>query len=91
MAPVSRHLTVYSRYGCHLCTDMAVALKRLQDELGFSVSEVDIDRDAALAARYGAQVPVLTGGDVELCHYFLDEARLRAWCAAPGESSGNRA
>jgi thioredoxin reductase (NADPH) len=64
---------------------MAVALSRLQDELGFHFSEVNIDRDPALTARYGTRVPVLTGGDVELCHYFLDEERLREWCASPGD------
>ena len=64
---------------------MVVALYRLQDELGFRLAEIDIDRDPALTERYGARVPVLTGGDVELCHYFLDEARLRAWCAGPGK------
>jgi len=77
-------LTVYVRRGCHLCTDMTLALYRLQDDLGFTLAEVDVDRDPALAARYGARVPVLVGGAVELCHYFLDKDRLRAWCAARG-------
>ena len=77
-----RELTVYVRRGCHLCTDMTLALYRLQDELGFTLAEVDVDRDPALAARYGGRVPVLAGGSVELCHYFLDKDRLRAWCAA---------
>lgn len=75
---------MYVRRGCHLCTDMTVALSRLCAELEFSVTEVDIDRAPGLVERYGARVPVLAGGDVELCHYFLDEGRLRAWCAAAG-------
>ncbi|MGB5259462.1 MAG: glutaredoxin family protein [Gammaproteobacteria bacterium] len=85
---MKKHLTVYVRRGCHLCSDMTVALRRLQDELGFTVSEIDIDRDPVLVERYGAQVPVLTGEDVELCHYFLDADRLRAWCAGSGKASG---
>jgi hypothetical protein len=64
---------------------MTVALQRLQGELEFSVSEVDIDRDPALIERYATRVPVLSGGDVELCDYFLDEQRLRAWCARSGK------
>ena len=80
-----RDLTVYVRRGCHLCTDMTVALQRLQGELGFNVSEVDIDRDPVLTKRYDRRVPVLTGGDIELCHFFLDEERLRAWCRRSGE------
>ena len=65
-----------------MCTDMTVSLNRLRDELEFSLVEVDIDRDPGMVERYGARVPVLAGGDVEICHYFLDENRLRTWCAA---------
>ena len=79
---MNRRLTVYVRRGCHLCTDMVVALYRLQDELGFELTEVDIDRDPALVARYDTRVPVLVGGEDELCHHFLDGERLRAWCGA---------
>lgn len=75
-------LTVYMRRGCHLCEDMTRALERLRPELGFSYEEVDIDRDATLQARYHARVPVLAAPDTELSAYFLDEARLRAWCRA---------
>lgn len=42
----------------------------------FSVDLVDIDSDADLADRYGLKVPVLVGGDEEICHYFLDEDQL---------------
>lgn len=80
---MDRQLTVYVRRGCHLCTDMTVALNRLRDELRFSLEEVDIDRDPELAERYGTRVPVLTGGGQELCHYFLDQERLREWCNTP--------
>lgn len=82
---MDRQLTVYVRRGCHLCTDMTVALYRLRDELRFSLEEVDIDRDPALAEQYGARVPVLTGGGQELCHFFLDQARLREWCETPDD------
>jgi hypothetical protein len=64
---------------------MTVALNRLKDELRFSLEEVDIDRDPVLAERYGTRVPVLTGGGQELCHYFLDRERLRAWCNTPND------
>ena len=74
---------MYVRRGCHLCTDMTVALHRLQRELKFSLREVDIDRDPGLVERFGTRVPVLAAGDQELCHYFLDEKRLRAWYGRP--------
>lgn len=77
-------LTLYSRSYCHLCDDMAAALEPLRHELGFGIERVDVDRDPALEARYGERVPVLAHGDAELCHYFLDAARVRAYLARIG-------
>ena len=80
VAPASSRLTVYSRYGCHLCTDMLQALERLQPVLDFEFTVLDVDDDPQLAARYGDRVPVLLAGDTELCCHFLDEERLREYC-----------
>lgn len=77
-------LTLYSRSYCHLCDDMAAALEPLRTEFGFGIERVDVDRDPALEARYGERVPVLAHGDAELCHYFLDAARVRAYLARIG-------
>ena len=64
---------------CHLCHDLLTALAPLQDELEFSVRVVDLDTDAPeLEEVWGEKVPVLLDGDVELCHYFLDEPAVRA-------------
>ncbi len=71
-------LTVYTRRGCHLCSDMLQALEGLRDELGFQLVDIDIDTDAALRSKYDTRVPVLADGDVEICYYFLEESRLRA-------------
>jgi thiol-disulfide isomerase/thioredoxin len=83
--------TLYSRSYCHLCDDMLQALRRLDGEFAFTVDVVDVDADERLVARYDELVPVLLGhlgeGDaavesgVELCHYFLDESRVRAFLA----------
>ena len=65
--------TLYSRSYCHLCEDMARALR----ERGVAFVEVDVDADAQLEARYGERVPVLSDPDgCEICHYFLDYAAL---------------
>ena len=34
---------------------------------------------SALVARYNELVPVLLAGDTEICHWHLDEAKLRAF------------
>lgn len=72
-------LLLYGRSYCHLCQDMAVALRGLQERLDFSFEVVDVDADPATEARYGELVPVLTDlhGE-EICHYFLDIAALEA-------------
>ncbi|RJG27110.1 glutaredoxin family protein [Massilia cavernae] len=77
--------TLYSRTYCHLCEDMLNALNALQTEsLRFEVDVIDVDPDEALVARFDELVPVLFGdpGQPELCHYFLDEAAVRAHIAA---------
>jgi hypothetical protein len=78
-------LTVLSRGYCHLCDDMIAALKVFQsrNQLQFDIEVVDVDLDAALESRYGDKVPVLLHGDSEICHYFLDEARLAAHLLSP--------
>ena len=73
-----RELTVLSREWCHLCHDLIAALAPLQQELGFSVRVVDVDAFPELEALWSEKVPVLLAGDRELCHYFLDEAAVRA-------------
>jgi len=46
---------------------------------GVEFEEVDVDTDPALDARYGELVPLLAdSAGVEICHYHLDEAALRA-------------
>jgi hypothetical protein len=76
-------LTVLSRSYCHLCDDLiahlATALERHRAERGvaISVNVIDVDRHADLEAKWGDKVPVLLDGDDEICHYFLDAAKLR--------------
>ena len=74
-------LTLYSREWCHLCHDMEEGLARLQREVRFDLEIFDVDADPVLEARFDERVPVLEGDGKELCHYFLDEAAVRAYLA----------
>ena len=47
-------------------------------QLQLEIEIVDIDLNSVLEAQYGDKVPVLLGGEEEICHYFLDESRLSA-------------
>lgn len=75
---------LYTRAGCHLCEEMAAALLALQTELDFGLTEVEVGWSGALAERYGPLLPVLELDGREVCHYFIDEERLRAVLAGCG-------
>ncbi|MCK5361416.1 MAG: glutaredoxin family protein [Gammaproteobacteria bacterium] len=76
-------LILYVRRDCHLCAEMHRELMDLGARLSLTVELVDIDSDPELAARYGHKVPVLVGGDEEICHYFLDEPQLAEYLGRP--------
>lgn len=71
-------LRVLSRTYCHLCDDMVAALNAFQrrNQLQLDIDVIDVDADDTLEAIYGDKVPVLLHGDIEICHYFLDEKKL---------------
>ena len=70
-------VTVYSRPDCHLCEEAIATLRRLQGELGFRLTERDIDADEALQRAYFERVPVIALDGEELSDFFVDEAALR--------------
>jgi thioredoxin-like negative regulator of GroEL len=53
------HLELYSRRGCHLCEDLRTPCERLTSQFRLQLTEVNVDADPALAARYGAEITVL--------------------------------
>jgi glutaredoxin len=75
--PMSPKITVYSRPDCHLCVKAMTTLRALQGELGFSLSERDIDENEALQRAYFERIPVIVLDGEELFDYFIDEAILR--------------
>jgi hypothetical protein len=84
-------LTLLTRAYCHLCDDMRVALAPLAARFGATVTELDVDADAALEECYGERIPVLLLGSpadgVELCHYSLDRAAVHR--ALAEQAKGN--
>ncbi len=72
-------LSLISRGYCHLCHDMEVALAPLAEAMGVAVKILDVDADPLLEAKYDELVPVLLHGETVLCHYFLDEAKVREY------------
>ncbi len=58
---------------------MLAALEDLRGEHAFEVEVIDIDADPALESKYNDFVPVLEADGIELCHYFLDAAKVREY------------
>jgi glutaredoxin len=54
-----RDVTLYSRPGCHLCEEAKTQLAPLLKEFGARLTEINIDEDAELRARYDFDVPVI--------------------------------
>lgn len=84
MSSAQIKFTLYSRTYCHLCDDMLHALQALLGPDTYGIEVLDVDADEALVAQYDELVPVLVGHREgqpaqQLCHYFLDEAAVRAF------------
>lgn len=62
---------------------MLAALEAVRGEAGvlhFDIAVMDVDADPVLEAQYNERVPVLVDGEGnELCHYFLDAAKVREY------------
>ena len=52
-------LELYTRPGCHLGNDLRAICERLAEEIAFDLTEVNIETDPVLRARYEREVPVL--------------------------------
>jgi len=74
-------LILYIRKDCHLCSDMISDLNKLQAKHCFSIELVDVDSNASLLDKFGEFVPVLMGGNKEICHFHLDTKALDAYFA----------
>lgn len=79
----AHRVQLLTRSGCGLCRRVYDRLSELAGELGFELTEVDVDAAAAagqsaLRAEYGDRLPVVLLDDREHSYWDLDEPRLRA-------------
>ena len=74
---MSATVTVYSKPDCHLCADAMRTLRRLQQELGFALRELDITAEETLHRAYFERIPVIALDGEELCEYNVSESLIR--------------
>jgi len=72
-----RDVTIYSRPGCHLCEEAKAQIAPPLKEFGARLTEINIDEDPELRARYGYDVPVLLIGARKAAKNRVDLAQFR--------------
>ncbi len=55
----SLRLELYTRPGCHLGNDLRAVCERLAGEIAFEFTEVNVEEDPTLHARFAQEVPIL--------------------------------
>lgn len=78
MSPTRARVTLYGRDGCHLCEAAREVVAEVCAELGESFTEVDVDTDPRLLARWGEEVPVTLVDGRQHDFWRVDPDRLRA-------------
>jgi len=72
-----RDVTIYSRPGCHLCEEAKTLIAPLLEQFGAHLTEINIDEDAQLRARYDYDVPVIFLGAHKAAKHRVDLAKFR--------------
>jgi len=70
-------LELYTRPGCHLGNDLRAMCERLAGEIAFELTEVNIEGDPAIQARYEREVPILFVEGRLVVRYRTSERELR--------------
>lgn len=72
-----RDVTIYSRPGCHLCEEAKSRIAPLLAEFGARLTEINIDEDPDLRARYDYDVPVIFLGPRKAAKHRVNLAQFR--------------
>lgn len=83
------HITVYSREACHLCEEALQTIRAVIDDVDQSVTitEVDVDEDPELQAKYGERVPYVVIDGRPAFKFRVDEAALRTHLATTDDGA----
>jgi glutaredoxin len=70
-------LELYTRPGCHLGNDLRAICERLAGEIVFEFTEVNIETDPTLQARFEREIPVLFVDGRRVVRFRTSERELR--------------
>ncbi len=71
------NVTIYSKKDCHLCDIAKETLLKVQQDLPFSLNEIDIERDKTAFERYKYLIPVIEIDGEKVFNYRIDENELK--------------
>jgi glutaredoxin len=66
-------ITIYSKKDCHLCDIAKETLLKVQQELPFTLNEIDIEKDRTAFEKYKYLIPVIEIDGEEAFNYKVDE------------------
>ncbi len=70
-------ITIYSKKDCRLCDIAKETLLKVQQEVPFSLNEVDIERDRTAFEKYKYLIPVIEIDGEKAFNYKVDENELK--------------
>jgi glutaredoxin len=73
---VPRHLTLYSKPGCHLCDEMKRVIDTVAARVPLTMDVIDISTDPSLMDLYGLEIPVLLIDGKKAAKYRVTEREL---------------
>jgi glutaredoxin len=67
------HVEIFTRPDCHLCDDAKAVIERVKQRYPFDLKITNIEKDSALEAAYGSEIPVITINGNKAFKYRVDE------------------
>ena len=71
------NITIYSKKDCHLCDSAKETLLKLQQEIPFSLTEIDIEEDNMAFEKYKHLIPVIEIDGKKVFTYRINENELK--------------
>ena len=75
--PLMLNITIYSKKECHLCDIARETLLKVQQEMPFSLKEIDIGKDKIALEKYKYLIPVIEIDGEKAFNYKVDENELK--------------
>ncbi len=72
------NVTIYSKKDCHLCDVAKEKILKIRQEIPFSLTEIDIEKDRGAFEKYKYLIPVIEINGTIISNYRVNETEFRA-------------